>query len=151
MAIVVIGETPYAEGMGDIRDAAPSRWRPDLRSCSRRSRPEPYGSTLELAELHPEDLETIRTIARRGHSGRGGAGLGQTAGRQPGAGVGGRFRGRLAARLGGPGVADVLFGDYDFQGKLSFSWPGGPGDNYNRGDGAYDPLFPYGFGLTLSG
>jgi len=50
----------------------------------------------------------------------------------------------------GAGVADVLFGDHDFQGRLSFSWPASPGDNYNRGDEAYDPLFPYGFGLRMS-
>ena len=49
----------------------------------------------------------------------------------------------------GGGVADVLFGDYDFQGKSPRTWfkrvdqlP------MNWGDENYDPLFPYGFGLT---
>lgn len=49
----------------------------------------------------------------------------------------------------GQGVADVLFGDYGFSGKLSRTWfktvdqlP------MNVGDHHYDPLFPYGFGLT---
>ena len=49
----------------------------------------------------------------------------------------------------GQGVADVLFGDYGFTGKLSRTWfktvdqlP------MNFGDLNYDPLFPLGFGIT---
>ncbi|GFQ06190.1 beta-glucosidase bogh3b [Phtheirospermum japonicum] len=49
----------------------------------------------------------------------------------------------------GHGVADVLFGDYGFTGKLPRTWfkrveqlP------MNVGDKHYDPLFPFGFGLT---
>uniref|UniRef100_A0A3N7FUC6 Glycoside hydrolase family 3 C-terminal domain-containing protein n=1 Tax=Populus trichocarpa TaxID=3694 RepID=A0A3N7FUC6_POPTR len=49
----------------------------------------------------------------------------------------------------GQGVADVLFGDYGFTGKLPRTWfktvdqlP------MNVGDSHYDPLFPYDFGLT---
>ncbi|KAH6819116.1 Glycosyl hydrolase family protein [Perilla frutescens var. frutescens] len=49
----------------------------------------------------------------------------------------------------GQGVADALFGDYGFTGKLSRTWfktvdqlP------MNVGDSHYDPLFPFGFGLT---
>ncbi|XP_050370416.1 uncharacterized protein LOC126788459 [Argentina anserina] len=51
----------------------------------------------------------------------------------------------------GQGVADVLFGDYGFSGKLSRTWfktvdqlP------MNVGDPHYDPLFPFGFGLTTT-
>lgn len=51
----------------------------------------------------------------------------------------------------GQGVADVLFGDYEFTGKLSRTWfktvdqlP------MNVGDSHYDPLFPFGFGLTTT-
>ncbi|XP_062005103.1 uncharacterized protein LOC133722271 isoform X3 [Rosa rugosa] len=51
----------------------------------------------------------------------------------------------------GQGVADVLFGDYGFTGKLSRTWfktvdqlP------MNVGDPHYDPLFPFGFGLTTT-
>ena len=51
----------------------------------------------------------------------------------------------------GAGVADVLFGDYDFQGKLSFTWPR---ENYqipiNVGDSTYDPLYAFGYGLSYS-
>lgn len=50
----------------------------------------------------------------------------------------------------GLGIADVLFGAYDFTGKLSRTWfrsvdqlPMNVGDKY------YDPLFPFGFGLSM--
>lgn len=48
----------------------------------------------------------------------------------------------------GQGIADLLFGDYGFSGKLPRTWfktvdqlP------MNFGDLHYDPLFPFGFGL----
>ena len=50
----------------------------------------------------------------------------------------------------GKGVTDVLFGDYGFTGTLARTWfktvdqlP------MNFGDPHYDPLFPFGFGLTM--
>ncbi len=63
----------------------------------------------------------------------------------------GGLRRRLAARPRDRGVADVLFGDHDFQGRLSFSWPPDPGQNPNRGDTPCEPLFPYGFGRSYTG
>ena len=49
----------------------------------------------------------------------------------------------------GRGIAEVLFGDYGFTGKLGFSWPRSAGQvPINVGDAEYDPLFPYGFGLA---
>ncbi|KAL9674722.1 hypothetical protein QQ045_002921 [Rhodiola kirilowii] len=49
----------------------------------------------------------------------------------------------------GQGITDVLYGDYGFTGKLARTWfktvdqlP------MNVGDSVYDPLFPFGFGLT---
>ncbi|KAL9225011.1 hypothetical protein vseg_000983 [Gypsophila vaccaria] len=49
----------------------------------------------------------------------------------------------------GQGVADVLFGDHEFSGKLARTWfrtvdqlP------MNYGDPHYDPLFPLGYGIT---
>jgi len=56
----------------------------------------------------------------------------------------------------GAGIADVIFRNsedavnHDFTGKLSFSWPRRANDAaLNRNDANYDPLFAYGFGLTL--
>lgn len=120
VAIVVIGETPYAEGMGDIREGGAVargsgvQWMSTLH---------PYGRTLTLAETHPEDLATIQRIAERGIpvvtvlvSGRPlvvNAELGAS-------------RAFVAAWLPGSegaGVADVLFGHAPFTGTLPFSWP----------------------------
>jgi beta-glucosidase len=57
----------------------------------------------------------------------------------------------------GGGVADMLFAGadgkprHDFRGKLGFSWPKRP-DQYvlNRRDPGYDPLFPFGYGLSYA-
>ncbi|XP_047976117.1 beta-glucosidase BoGH3B-like [Salvia hispanica] len=49
----------------------------------------------------------------------------------------------------GQGVADVLFGDYGFSGKLARTWFKSVDQlPMNVGDAHYDPLFPFGFGLT---
>lgn len=49
----------------------------------------------------------------------------------------------------GAGVADVLLGDHAPTGKLSFSWPKSAGQHpINLGDEKYEPLFPYGHGLS---
>ncbi|NLD46086.1 MAG: beta-glucosidase, partial [Clostridiaceae bacterium] len=52
----------------------------------------------------------------------------------------------------GDGVADVLYGLDDFSGKLSFTWPREVGQipvNYDSGSDK-SPLFPYGFGLKMN-
>ncbi len=49
----------------------------------------------------------------------------------------------------GDGIADVLFGDYTPSGKLPFSWPRTMEQiPINYGDADYDPLFPLGYGLN---
>ncbi|XP_047165593.1 beta-glucosidase BoGH3B-like isoform X1 [Vigna umbellata] len=49
----------------------------------------------------------------------------------------------------GQGVADVLFGDYAFTGKLPRTWFKSVDQlPMNVGDPHYDPLFPFGFGLS---
>jgi beta-glucosidase len=57
----------------------------------------------------------------------------------------------------GVGVADLLFRQaegrmtYDFTGRLSYSWPRIANQTaLNVGDADYDPLFAYGYGLTLA-
>lgn len=57
----------------------------------------------------------------------------------------------LPGSEGGRGIADVIFGGYDFQGKLPRTWfrrvdqlP------MNVGDPHYDPLYPFGFGLRMN-
>jgi beta-glucosidase len=121
VGIVVIGETPYAEGTGDKED-------------------------LTLAA---EDVAAINNMKQAGIrvvavllSGRPlilGDALANcdalVAAWLPG--------------TEGQGVADVLFGDNKPTGKLSFSWPRSMAQiPINVGDKNYDPLFKYGFGLT---
>jgi beta-glucosidase len=49
----------------------------------------------------------------------------------------------------GQGVADVLFGDYNPKAKLSFTWPRSVSQlPLHVGDEPYDPLFKFGYGLT---
>lgn len=51
----------------------------------------------------------------------------------------------------GQGVADVLFGDYGFTGKLPRTWFKSVEQlPMNIGDAHYDPLFPFGFGISTS-
>lgn len=145
LAIVVIGETPYAEGMGDIRSddniivEAGSQINGQVKVLK------PYGHSMALSQRHPEDLEAINTIANQGIpvvtvmlSGR--PLLIEKELNQSEAFV-------LAWLPGseGNGVSDVLFGDHDFQGKLSFSWPDNQPDEFIGKPGS--PLFRAGFGL----
>lgn len=47
------------------------------------------------------------------------------------------------------GITDVLYGDYGFTGKLARTWFKSVDQlPMNVGDSNYDPLFPFGFGLT---
>jgi hypothetical protein len=51
----------------------------------------------------------------------------------------------------GDGVAEVLFGDYDFTGKLPHTWPIDMAQvPINYGDSPYNPLFAYGYGLDYT-
>ena len=148
VAIVVIGETPYAEGMGDIRTGEDVIVQAGSQINGLLKVLEPYGDTMILADLHPEDLEVIKNITSKGIpvitlliSGRP-----LVINRELDASS--AFVAAWLPGSEGQGVADVLFGDEDFSGKLSFSWPKDPDDRNNVGDEGYDPLFPYGFGLA---
>lgn len=64
----------------------------------------------------------------------------------------------LAYRPGSKGadaIANVLFGDYNPNGKLAFSYPHQPGNfvNYDvatRGENFYNPQWPFGYGLSYT-
>ena len=150
VAIVVIGENPYAEGMGDIRASdqviveSGSMIRGQMKVL------QAYGTTLELAQLHPEDLETIQTIVDQGIpvvcilvSGRPLV-VNQELERSS------AFVAAWLPGSEGKGIAEVLFGEYDIQGRLSFSWPRDADQKLNVGDADYDPLFAFGYGLRYS-
>lgn len=121
VGIVVVGETPYAEGAGDRTDLS----------------------------LSSEDMSAIENVKKAGIplvvvlvSGR--PMLIDSALADCNA-----FMAAWLPGTEGGGVADVLFGDYKPTGKLSHSWPRSMSQiPINFGDTNYDPLFPYGFGLT---
>jgi len=127
--VAVIGETPYAEGPGDI---------------GRR--------TLEQAKLHPEDLAVLDRVSGKGApvvtvfvSGRP-LYVNKELNRSD-AFVAGWLPGTE-----GEGVADLLvtsqYTGLGFTGRLSYSWPRSACQTpLNAGDAAYDPLFPLGYGL----
>ena len=121
LAIVVIGETPYAEGFGD--DGTLALDSEDL-ACLNRIGNIP--TVVVLVSGRPL-IVTDRL---------------------------GGWDAFVAAWLPGTegdGVAEVLFGDYDFTGQLPHSWPSSISQvPINVGDAVYNPLFPYGFGLNYT-
>lgn len=150
VAIVVVGENPYAEGMGDIRAGdhviveSGSMIRGEMKVL------EAYGASLELAQLHPEDLRTIRTITDRGIPVVCVLVSGRPLVVNPELDLSSAFVAAWLPGSEGKGVAEMLFGDYDFQGRLSFSWPRDSKQKLNLGDADYEPLFEFGYGLRYS-
>ncbi len=148
VAIIVIGERPYAEGKGDVRSSdqvivqAGSQVKGSLNVL------DPYGNTLELTRLHPEDFQTIKTVTDKGIP----AVVVMISGRplvvNRELAASSAFVAAWLPGSEGQGIADVLFGDFDFQGKLSFSWPQNTGDYSKNGENDHLPLFPRGYGLT---
>ena len=147
VAIVVVGETPYAEGLGDIRDGDDVIIQAGSQINGQVKVLEPYGDSLELCKLHPEDLATIQSITERGVPVVTVLISGRPMLVQPELDASAAFIAAWLPGSEGQGVGDVLFGDYPFTGKLSFSWPR-DAEPVNRGDLSYDPLFPYGYGLS---
>ena len=121
VGVVVIGETPYAEGLGDRSDLSLSA--ADVAAVQAVKRAG-VPVVVVLVSGRPMILDAILGDADA----------------------------IVAAWLPGTegaGVADVLFGDYSPTGKLSHSWPRAMSQlPINWGDASYDPLFPYGYGLT---
>ncbi len=121
VAIVVVGEEPYAEWYGDESDL----------------------------HLYSTDITTINTVRDSGTpyvivlvSGRPMIITDEIEDADA-------FVAAWLPGTEGDGVAEVLFGDYDFTGKLSFSWPTQMSQiPINVGDANYNPLFPFGFGIV---
>ncbi|MCY4270405.1 MAG: glycoside hydrolase family 3 protein [Gammaproteobacteria bacterium] len=145
IAVVVIGEKPYAEGHGDIRPGDHLFIEAGSRINGLMNPIEAYATTLVHSEVHPEDLACIRHIAAKGIpvvtvliSGRPlivDAELAESA-----AFVAGWLPG-----AGGRGVAEVLLGDREFSGRLPTPWPG-----LRNQDGLLPKagaVFPLGHGL----
>lgn len=121
ICILVVGEKPYAEMFGDTQSPALSE---DDITLAKRCRKSGIPTITILLSGRPVILDGIleNTSAL------------------------------LAAWLPGTegeGIADILFGSFSPSGKLSMSWPRSAKQiPINKGDSPYNPLFPYGYGLT---
>jgi beta-glucosidase len=126
VAIVVFGETPYAEFMGDQRDVA-------------------------LHHDNVESLELIKKLKGQGIPVIAVMLSGRALYVNPQINAADAFVVAWLPGSEGEGVADVLTGKYDFTAKLSFSWPKAADQTLlNVGDATYDPQFAYGFGLSYA-
>jgi beta-glucosidase len=130
VAIVVFGEEPYAESEGNLQ-------------------------SLNFSAEHGESLELLRRLKRQGIPVVSVFLSGRPLWVSPELNASTAFVAAWLPGTEGGGIADVLFRDsqdqvnFDFSGKLSYSWPRDPSQtDLNRGDPNYEPLFPYGFGLT---
>jgi beta-glucosidase len=134
VGVVVVGETPYAEGFGDVGGP---QWQDN--GVPR----EPKTMRLNAADRAAVDrvCGEIRDCVVVVVSGRPMILTDQL--RQMDALVASWLPGSQ-----GEGVADVLFGERPFTGRLSMTWPRTlEQEPINVGDRDYDPLFPYGWGL----
>ena len=130
VAIVVFGEQPYAEFQGDVTDL-------DFK---------PQDSLQILKDLQAQGIPTVSVFLS-----------GRPMWVNPELNASDAFVAAWLPGTEGGGVADVLFRDaqgsvvYDFTGRLSFSWPAAPSDvELNMGNVEYNPLFAYGFGLSVT-
>ncbi|MGH7464445.1 MAG: glycoside hydrolase family 3 protein, partial [Longimicrobiales bacterium] len=121
VAVVVIGETPYAEFMGDRMDL---RVAPDQEAMVERIADAGIPVVVVLISGRPLIIGNVLATSNA-------------------------FVAAWLPGTEGAGVADVLFGDHAPTGRLSFTWPRSMEQiPINVGDAQYDPLFPFGYGLT---
>jgi beta-glucosidase len=125
-AVVVFGETPYAEFMGDQADVA-------------------------LHHDNAESLALLRKLKAQGIPVVAMLLSGRPLYVNPQINAADAFVAAWLPGSEGEGVADVLLGRRDFSGKLSFSWPARPDQTpLNVGDADYAPQFAYGYGLSYA-
>jgi beta-glucosidase len=125
-AIVVFGENPYAEFVGDRR-------------------------SLEYSPADKKDLELLRKLKAAGIPTVSVFLSGRPMWVNPELNASDAFVAAFLPGSEGGGIADLLFGKADFRGKLSYSWPKRVDQTpLNKGDAEYDPLFAYGYGLTYA-
>ena len=130
VAVVVFGEDPYAEFVGD--------------------RPH----SLEFSPADKKDLELLRKLRAAGIPTVSVFLSGRPMWVNPELNASTAFVAAFLPGGEGGGVADVLFrkasgaANYDFHGKLSYSWPKRADQTpLNVGDPGYDPLFAFGYRL----
>ena len=137
--IVVVGETPYAEGYGDVGGP---RWPWDP-GDNGVPRPE---KTMQLSDA---DQATVSRVCAAAASCTVVVVSGRPMVIDPA--LLSQIDSLVASWLPGSegaGVADALFGISDFTGRLPMTWPRSlDQEPINIGDANYDPLYPFGWGL----
>jgi beta-glucosidase len=139
VGIVVVGETPYSEGFGDVGGP---RWAYDPGD---NGVPRPV-KDMQLSAADNAAVDKVCAAARK-------CVVVIVSGRplilDPGQLS--KMDGLVEAWLPGSegvGVADTLFGVRPFTGKLPVTWPKTLAQEpINVGDKHYDPLYPFGYGL----
>jgi beta-glucosidase len=139
LGVVVVGETPYAEGFGDV--GGPQwAWDPGDNGIPRPVK-DMQISAADRAAIDKVCAATVKCVVVI-VSGRPLIVDPQQLG---------RIDALVEAWLPGSegaGVADTLFGDRPFTGKLPVTWPRTlDQEPINVGDAHYDPLYPFGYGL----
>jgi len=136
--VMCIGEDAYAESPGNIRDLALAEEQQELvKAAEMTGKP----VILVLTEGRPRFITNIEPLAS------------------------GVLMAYWSGKKTAEAVADVLFGDYNPNGRLPFSYPKSMGEivlydrkpteevrevfNDNAG-GGYDPLYPFGAGLSYT-
>ena len=135
VGVVVVGETPYAEGYGDVGG-------PECGFCSPEQLEEKSLSLLPGDKAVIDEVcDAIATCVVIVVSGRPQVLTDQLD----------KMDALVASWLPGSegaGVADVLFGNQPFTGTLPMTWPRSEAQvPINVGDEDYDPLFAFGWGL----
>ncbi|MED4599113.1 glycoside hydrolase family 3 N-terminal domain-containing protein [Paenibacillus validus] len=135
--IAVIGEDPYAEGQGDRNTAAALSYG----TLGGASSDESIVANLKSAKAANPNLKVVIVLV----SGRPLLLTDKINSHDWDAVV----EAWLPGSEGGTGIADVLYGDYNFSGKLPYTWPKAF-DQLQPGVTPADPtpLFPRGYGLA---
>jgi beta-glucosidase len=140
VGVVVVGETPYAEGFGDVGGP---QWAYDPGDNGQPRQKQ----TMEISDA---DKQAVRTVCARTTSCTVLVVSGRPLIVPPG--LLNQIDALVASWLPGSeggGVADVLYGRSPFIGKLPVTWPRTVAQEpINVGDASYDPLYRYGFGLS---
>ena len=134
VGVAVIGETPYSEGCGDIPSPQGGN------SCI--SRP----TTLSLDAA---DVQVVQKMKNAGLKTVVVLVTGRPLIIDAIASIADAIVVAWLPGTEGDGVTDVLFGGTHPTGKLPRTWPSSMSQiPINQGDANYNPLYPYGFGLT---
>jgi beta-glucosidase len=137
--VVVVGETPYAEGFGDVGGP---QWAYDPGDNNQPRPPQ----TMQLSDA---DQQAVRTVCAQAATCTVVVVSGRPMIVPPD--LKGRIDALVAAWLPGSegrGVADTLFGRRPYTGRLPVTWPRTVAQEpINIGDRDYRPLFAYGHGL----